>query len=528
MSFEGELRPFQEEAFERMVERKRVLVGYEMGLGKTVITIATIEHLLDEGLVEAGLVVVPSSLKYQWLRQLATFTNDEASAVVVDGTPTQRRAQYEEIRDGGIEYAILNYEQVVNDWDEVRTLPRDFVVLDEATAIKNFAAKRTKRIKKLVAPYRFALTGQPVENRAEEVFSIMQWVDEDVLGRFDKFDKAFVVRNKWGGVKYYRALPTLHRTLSEAMVRKTRTDPDVADQMPDVSEEIFEIDFDPGGAKLYRHIANDLQQEMAAAIGTFGKGFDLTAHYGGESASAEELAQRGKIMSRITCLRMLCDHPELLKVSATKYQASQSGEGMAGGSAYAQDLLAAGLLDKPMRSPKMRATVDLVRELLEANPRNKVVLFAFFKDVLTMLQDELAGDSKSVLFTGDMSPKEKDSAKQTFMDDPECRLFLSSDAGGYGVDLPNANYLISYDLPWSAGKLDQRNARIIRLSSEFDKVTLLYMLMHGSIEERQYQMLEQKQAIGAAITDGKGYDKKTGRLELTLKGLAEFLATSEV
>jgi SNF2 family DNA or RNA helicase len=526
VTFTGELRPFQEEAFERMVERKRLLVGYEMGLGKTILSIATIEHLLDEGEVAQGLVVVPSSLKYQWLRQIDAFT-DEATALVVDGDPEERKAQYAEIRDGGVEYAILNYEQVVNDWDEVRTLPRDYVILDEAQAIKNFAAKRTKRIKKLASRYRFALSGQPVENRPEEVFSIMQWVDEDVLGRFDKFDKTFVVRNHWGGVKYYRALPLLHKTLGEAMVRKTRQDPDVRDQMPAVTEEIVDVDFDRAGASLYRHIARDLQQELASALGSFGKGFDLASHYGG-TPSAEESAARGRIMSRLTCLRMLCDHPDLLRISATKYEATMGGEGIASGSAYAQELLAAGLLDKKMGSPKMKATLELIEDLLNANPANKVVVFAFFKDMLAMLADGTAHLAKSVLFTGDMSPQEKDAAQQTFKNDPETRLFLSSDAGGYGVDLPNANYLISVDLPWSAGKLDQRNARIIRLSSEFDKVTLIYMLMHGSVEERQYDMLRQKQAIAAAVVDGKGYDRKTGRLELTLKGLSEFLATSEV
>jgi SNF2 family DNA or RNA helicase len=534
MTFSGELKEFQEAAFERMIERRKVLVGYEMGLGKTVITIAAVEHLLDEGLASGGLVVVPSSLKYQWARQIEAFTDGEAITVVVDGTPTERTAQYAEIEEGGVEYGILNYEQVVNDWDRVKRLPRDFVVLDEATAIKNFAAKRTKRVKKLGAKYRFALSGQPIENKPEEVFSIMQWVDEDVLGRFDIFDKTFIVRNSFGGVKYYRSLPTLHERLSEAMVRKTRMDPDVRDQMPQVGEEIYSITFDPAGRKLYKHIAKDLANELSAAMGKFSS-FDLYSHYHGEGGSADELAQRGRIMSRLTCLRMLCDHPDLLRISAEHYGEGE-GEGIKGGSVYASGLLEEGLLPERAAdrkallkaSPKLKETVGLIQELLVENPRNKVVVFAFFKEVLSMLQAATKDMSRSVLFTGDMSAKAKDVAKQTFMDDPRTRLFLSSDAGGYGVDLPNANHLISYDLPWSAGKLDQRNARIIRLSSEFEAVTLHYMLMAGSIEERQFKMLEQKQAIASAVVDGKGYDRKTGRLTLDLKSLSDFLRDSDV
>jgi SNF2 family DNA or RNA helicase len=527
VSFKGELRGFQQEAFDKMVERRRVLVGYEMGLGKTVITIAAVEHLLDQGTVANGLIVVPSSLKYQWKREIEKFTTD-VTIKVVDGTPQQRLEQYRELRAGHVEYTILNYEQVVNDWEYVRHLPRDFVVLDEATAIKNFAAKRTKKIKKLSAKYRFALTGQPIENRPEEIYSIMQWVDPEVLGDYKIFDRTFIVRNGFGGVKYYRNLPTLHATINKAMVRKTRQDDDVRDQLPKVVEEIISVDFDKPGAELYRYIAADLMAELALAAQTHSS-FDLWAHYSGEK-SPGELETQGKIMSRLTCLRMLCDHPDLLRHSAELYTgtgAPMTGGGIKGGSAYAAQLDEAGLLDKLGRSNKMSATLELIKELLETNKTNKVVIFSFFKETLNILQEATAKLTGSVLFTGDMTALQKDEAKQKFQTDPSCRLFLSSDAGGYGVDLPNANYLISYDLPWSAGKLDQRNARIIRLSSVYESVTLIYMLMTGSIEERQFDMLEQKRAIASAIVDGKGIDAK-GRLDLGLKTLTEFLASSTV
>ena len=130
-------------------------------------------------------------------------------------------------------------------------------------------------------------------------------------------------------------------------------------------------------------------------------------------------------------------------------------------------------------------------------------------------------------FTGDMSSDEKDAAKQEFSNRTDVRLFLSSDAGGYGVDLPMANYLISYDLPWSSGKLEQREARIIRLSSQFDHVTIATFVMQGSIEERQYEMLQQKKLINEAWVDGKHHDIKGG-FELTLSSLTSFLRDSSV
>lgn len=126
-----------------------------------------------------------------------------------------------------------------------------------------------------------------------------------------------------------------------------------------------------------------------------------------------------------------------------------------------------------------------------------------------------------------MSSGEKDEAKQQFGTDPNTRLFLSSDAGGYGVDLPMANYLISYDLPWSSGKLEQREARIIRLSSQFSHVTIATFVMQGSIEERQYEMLQQKRSINEAFVDGKHHDIRGG-FDIMLGSLTSFLRESQV
>lgn len=513
MSFQGSLYGFQEEAVKKMLDRECLLVAYEMGLGKTVITIATIEHLLDAGEVATGLVVVPSSLKYQWKRQIDVFTED-ATVLVVDGDKATRERQYSSAITDEYDYVICNYEQVVNDWAFVSKIPYDYVVVDEATAIKSFRAKRTRRIKKLSCRYRYALSGQPIENRPEEIYSIMQWVDPDLLGRFDTFDRTFIVRNAYGAPKYYKNLPTLHRKLQESMVRKTRQDPEVRDQLPKVGEVVVPVPFDEAGAKLYNLVA----QELLADIADFGQSygsFDVLKHYGVAGGfDADEMAARGMIMSKLTTLRMLCDSVALIQESARK-----------GTSQYAVELQDRGLL-KTLPSPKLTETMELLQGILDENPRNKVVVFSFFKGSLTHVQDRL-GQGLSVQFHGEMNAKQKDTAKTKFQTDRACRAFLSSDAGGYGVDLPEANYLINYNLPWSAGKLDQRNARIVRLSSTWESVTLLNLVMKGSIEERMYDMLVQKRAVASAVVDGKGISKK-GTLALDLKSLTEFLQTSVV
>lgn len=527
MAFKGELYEFQSAAKDFMLERERVLVAYEMGLGKTPITIATLEELFELGEIGSGLIITPASLKYQWKRQIEKFTTG-ASLIVIDGPPKKRDEQYRAAQEGEYDYIILNYEQVLNDWDRVKKLPRDFVVCDEVTAIKSFKAKRSRRVKRLQARFLFGLSGQPIENKPEEAYSIMQWVDPDVLGRFDIFDKTFIVRDGFGGVSRYKNLPTFRKRMATTMVRKRRDEPDVRDQLPKVVEEIHLIDFDPAGAALYRKIARALQADLAAAM-TMHSGFDLFSHYSSRASdgSAAEMAMRGKIMSKLTCLRMLCDHPELLRLSAEMYDASQLGEpGMKGGSIYANEIVNEGHL-KSFVSPKMKECLTLIEEILESDPAAKVVVFSFFKATLRMLAEKSAEMTESVIFNGDMSAVQKDVAKQKFANDPKVRLFLSSDAGGTGLDLPEARFLISYDLPWSSGKLEQRNARIVRLSSEWESVTLINLLMRGSIEERQYAMLEQKKAIASAFIDGKGYDTK-GRLDLNLQTLTDFLLSSEV
>ena len=513
--FKGTLYPFQEESKDRMVDRGQMLLAMVMGAGKTPTTLAAVETLIDNEEVNKVLVVVPSSLKYQWLREIKKFT--DSTAVVIDGTPKQRETLWRTaVR---CKYIIVNPEVLLNDEKFVTALQANAIVIDEATIIKSPSAKRSKMLKKLGKkfPYRFALTGQPIENKPEELFSIMEFVDPTVLGRFDVFDRTFIVRNHFGAPVRYRNLQSLNKSLTDAMVRKTRAD--IADQLPQVINQVVPVAFDNGGASAYEKISADLINEIQKAITSHGKGFDLWAHYNGGGGNDAQ----GQIMARLTVLRMLCDNPQLVMDSAKAYDdPTQSTEG----SQYASNIVKAGWVPTSAKAPKLDAVLSYITDVLNEDPNNKVVLFSFFKKNLRLIQDATKGLTESVLFMGGMGADERDRAKTKFQTDSNVRLFLSSDAGGYGVDLPQANYLISYDLPWSAGKLDQRDARIIRLSSTHPHVTITSFVMKGSIEERQYEMLMQKRGINEAFLD-KGYDQQ-GKFELNLGTLSDFLKNTEV
>ena len=525
MSFRGTLRPYQQEAVALMKERGNLLLAFAQGTGKTVLTIAAIEDLFDSGqITEPGFIVCLSTLKFQWKREIEKFS-DDSKVLVIDGTPAQRAEQYASAPD--YDYVIVNYEQVVNEWEQVSRLPRGFLVVDEASFIKGFKSKRSRAVKRLAqdVTYRYALTGTPVENgRPEEFFSIMEFVDPTVFGGFRIFDQTFIVRNGNGWVKRYRNIPLFHKTLESAMVRKRATDPDVAPFMPTrIERPPMEVVLDRAARKVYEHIVADLLPDLEVAA-AWGGSLNLAALYG--QASSNDPARdalRGRIGQKILALQMLCDHPELLRISAGKFDARQGND--TSGSAYAAHLRDRGLLSGLTRSPKLDHTIRWVNETLETDPRNKIVIFSRYVDMVEITAAALGGIAET--YTGRMTAKTKDAHLTRFQTDPGVRVLVASDAGGYGLDIPQANHVLNLDLPDGAGAADQRDTRHQRTSSEFPSVFVHWTFVKGSLEEQRYQRLAQKRAVAQAFVDKRGLTAKGG-LELDAPSLLSFLRGNSV
>jgi SNF2 family DNA or RNA helicase len=511
--FKGTLKPYQVDAVKKMVDKKRILVAYEMGLGKTPMTIAAVEQLNPK----KTLVLCLASLKYQWQKEISKFS--DSTSIVIDGTPKQRHQQYSD--SVNFDYIIMNYEQVLNDWDIIKTFDFDAMVCDEATAIKGFRAKRAKKVKELAkrVNIRFALTGTPIENgKPEEIYSIMQFVDPAVLGRFDIFDKTFIVRNYFGGVQRYRNLPTLHNTLMNHTVRKSQKDDDVKPYLPDaVYREPIVVRLDSASQKLYNVIAADLLTLLIEAKDLFGNSFSLAAHYGQSFDKSDPMNEmRGQIMSRISALRMLCSNPQSLLTSAVNFE--NHGKK---GSAYVYSL--GTLLEGLHKNNKLDATISYIQEHLDIDESYKVVVFSSYLDSVDRIVKRLAEHKiEAVPYTGEMNAKQKEEAKVGFQTRTGIRVLVSSDAGGYGVDLPQANLLINYDQPWSSGLSVQRNGRINRTSSDWTTITIQDILVKDSIEQRQYDMLKQKGTVAGAILDGANINSKGG-VDLTVGSLINFL-----
>ena len=513
-----ELRPYQQEAVERIVARHDLLLALTMGAGKTATSVAAIRKLRRERKVDRGVVFALKSTKYQWVREIAKW-DPRASVQVVEGNKRQRTGAIR--RAHRFNYTIMHYECLVNDWEEIKAhLPIDFIIADEATYIKGFAAKRSKRAKILAkrCPVRIALSGQPVENRPEELFSIMEFVNADVLGPFNKFDRTFIERDYWGKPKRYKNLSLINQRLGEAMYRKSRED--ISEWLPDMVELEMPVELDPVAMSLHNIVKMDLAEaiEKAIAAGTAG-GFDLVAHYG-KATDYDSKGLMGQVMSRMLAMRMLSSHPQLLKLSADAFDTEVSRAG----SSYASELKAQGILDNlPQTTAKLDALLEHVEEILAEDYRHKVVIFSYFKPMLAMIGAEMTKlGNHWVKITGDVPTQQRDDAIVRFNTDPTCRVFLSSDAGAYGIDLNQGSHLLCYDLPWSSGALAQRISRIDRTNSAFDQIVIGYMFGQGTIEERMFNMLLQKRAVSRAFVDG-AFDVTTDSLKLDLESLRTFI-----
>lgn len=535
-----DLHNYQDPAVDAFLGRGNLLVAFAMGLGKTPIGIACAEELLGCEDIDLCLIVAESSLKYQWAQEIAKFTDiprrelkiraqgkvqtiivpAKSHCLIVDGKPythnkvkysaaDDRKRQYESVT-GKTDYIITSYDNLVDDARLIRKLLADrtvLAVLDEATAIKTFSAQRTRTIKKILdPPYRLALTGTPVDNRPEELYSIMQWVDPSILGRWDLFDAAYIVRDDFGRPKRYKNLDVLRAKLEPAMARIAHDDERVKDYIPEAVHAEVCIPMDSGMHISFRALAEDLYAALSAV--KVAGGFDVAAMYAG-SKQLDENSEMGRIMARLLAIDLLLAHPDLLVTSGLEYEDSekrrQAGEKRAvwPGSKYAYQVWQDGLIAMTATSPKLDYLAKRVPEILGEDEQYKVLVYTRWPAML----DHIAGaiDVPSVKFHGGMDARAKAASVAQFTNDPDTRVFLSSHAGARGVNLYKGSHLINYDVPWAPGMADQINGRHVRASSQFKQVWIENLLVDETTDVWKFhEVLGLKRKVGQGILDGRG------------------------
>jgi superfamily II DNA or RNA helicase len=464
------LYSYQREGVERFFTSGRLLLADDMGLGKTAQAIAACHALWHAGRVRRGLIVVPAALKPQWLREWQLFT--DVPAAVVEGIPPQRRTAFEACRRG---FLLGNYEQVVRDLDIVRDWAPDIVVLDEAQRIKNWATKTALTVKRLEPPYRLVLTGTPMENRLDELASIVEWVDD------------FALEPKWRLAAWHttpvdgkaeiggaRNLDTLRRRLATCMLRRVRQD--VLSQLPARTDTRAPIEMT--AEQIEEHDALNLP--IAQILGR---------------AKRRALTQPEflRLMSLLTTQRIIANGLAQLRfehIWPDLSRIERPTESMLQG----------------LASPKLAELRELIGQLVLAQSR-KVVVFSQWRRMLRLAhwatRDLLARDRvRAVFFTGEEGQKRRTQNIVDFHDDPSCRVLFATDAGGVGLNLQRAaSACINIELPWNPAVLEQRVGRIHRLGQR-RPIDVYNLVSEPGIESRIADLVGSKKAFFTGLFDG--------------------------
>ena len=442
-----QLYPYQADGALFAVRAGRCLIGDEMGLGKTIQAIAAVELFARHFGAERVLVVCPTSLKHQWQREFARFT--DRGSQVIGGLRAAREAQYAQQAF----CKITNYDVLSKDLDLIGRWSPDVLIVDEAQRVKNWNTVAARALKRIETPYAIVLTGTPLENRLEELVSIVQFVDRYRLGPTWRLRHEHQTVDEAGRVIGYRGLDRIGKTLAPVLLRRRKAE--VLSQLPPrMDKTLFVAMTDE---QMHHH------EENAEIV-------DRIVSRWRKTGFLSDADQR-----RLTCalqnMRMSCN------------------------STY--------LLDKRTdHGAKADELVTILEELFE-RPEAKAVIFsswiATHELIIRRLKRKRWGH---VLFHGGVPSAQRGALVDRFREDPGCRVFLSTDAGGVGLNLQHAaSTIINMDLPWNPAVLEQRIGRVHRLGQAHG-VNVVNFVSEGTIEQRMLSLLAFKKSLFAGVLDG--------------------------
>ena len=326
-------------------------------------------------------------------------------------------------------------------------------MLDEAQRIKNWQIKTARRVKSLRSPYAFVLTGTPVENRIDELYSIVQYLDPELVGPLFRFNRDFYELDERGRPVDYKNLAELRRRLQPVMLRRRKSD--VESELPGRTVKTYFVPMVEEQKQRYE----DYRAPAAR----------LLAQAQRRPLSPKEFE---RLQMLLACMRMICDTPAILDPTCRV-------------------------------SPKLEELEGILNDLLE-EPERKIIVFSEWERMLELVH-ELAAELgvEMAWHTGSVPQQRRRAEIVRFKQDPACRLFLSTDSGSVGLDLQVANAVVNVDLPWNPAKLEQRIARAWR-KNQTRSVTVVNLVCENSIEHQILHLLGHKQALADGVLDGQG------------------------
>ena len=439
------LFPYQKEGVVFAARTGRCLLADEMGLGKTVQALATVELMMKHWNVNRVLIICPNSLKHQWDREIEKFTH--RSVTVIEGTQPERERQYQ-LQSC---FLIVNYDLVPRDLAQLQLWNADFIILDEAQRIRNWETQTAQAVKKIHASHCLVMTGTPLQNRLEDLVSIVQYIDRHRLGPIYRILHEHQTYDEQGKVNGYQHLDRIGKTLQPIFLRRTKKE--VLDQLPERSVTELRLPL----TSLQREIHEEQRQLLARLIASWSRNGHLTR------------TQQNLIFASMQKMRMVCNSSYLVDSTTNE-------------------------------SVKPIELIHLLEELLEDSTM-KVVIFSEWVRMIKLIQPQLEERNWKTLFLhGGVKNKQRKKLIEEFQNDPEQRIFLSTDSGGLGLNLQVASVVINLDLPWNPAVLEQRIARVHRLGQS-KPVQVFNFISDGSFESSLLGMLATKRKLSKSILD---------------------------
>jgi SNF2 family DNA or RNA helicase len=450
--FLGELRPYQQRGHSWMYylvdQGFGACLADDMGLGKTVQAIAV---MLDwrKRTDKPGclLIVCPVSVLGNWRRELIRFAPELRTTLHHGKTRAESAEEFQKVLDKH-DIMLTSYNLLQRDEELLTSCAFEGVILDEAQNIKNPTTKQSKVARALRGNFRVALTGTPLENRPLDLWSIMDFLNEGLLGSRTQFLQTLehpIVKQR-----RQSSMSALARLVRPFVLRRLKTDSEIVSDLPEKTEQIVASSLTREQAILYESVVRKGLQEVERA--------------------QEGIARRGAILTTLLRLKQVCNHP-----------AHYLGDGSS----------------LPSRSGKLDLLTEMLEEALEEGDR--CLVFTQFKEMGSLLKthvEERIGGP--VLFLhGSVPQKERDTMVADFQesrpDGPKV-FILSLKAGGTGLNLTAANRVFHFDRWWNPAVEDQATDRAFRIG-QLRNVFVHKFVCTGTLEERIQQMLERKREV---------------------------------
>lgn len=445
------LREYQVEGVRWLLSMRAIGVGAlladDMGLGKTKQVISYFDHVREKEMNSAFLILCPSSLLYHWEQELSeTFA--KSSVLIHQGPVTKRRMTYQNAGKD-VKFFIISYATAVRDEDLLRDRNWSAIIYDEAQKIKNIHTQQRKTAGRLSAKHSIALSGTPVENHPDEIWSLSNLLNPGYLGETETFGQNLQTHG----------IDALKEQIRPVMLRRTKKEVQPDLQLPDRNFHHHTVTLSVEQQSLYKACVEELMDNLE---------------------DATESEQRVRMFKTMMKLKQICNHPAQLKkeTGISRFQ--------------------------PGRSHKWDHAQDLLRTW--AKEQRKGIIFTQFRYIGKLFMDyhRVQGGMAHIPFLhGGLSAAKREKMIKSFKADPEIPyMVISLRAGGFGLNLTEASTVLHFDRWWNPAVENQATDRVHRIGQTID-VDIHTLTAKGTIEERIHDLISRKEELQEALLSGR-------------------------